>query len=369
MSPKEDTQKNEHAAALARLGAAKGGRARAQSLTSAERQAIARGAAAARWADKGRVPLPRATHDGTLKLGDLELPCAVLDSGTRVLSERALAGVLGASRGGNAYGDRRARDGGAVLPIYLGADRLRPFISSDLLAALNPPVEYIPKHGGRSALGVKADAVPLICEVWLKAREQGSLTIRQRLVAHKAEIIMRGLAHIGIIALVDEATGFQDDRARDALARILERFIAKELRPWVSMFPPEFYKQMFRLRGWEYSEKTTARPKLVGKLTDNIVYKRLAPGVRDELRRLTPRNASGRLKNKLFQWLSENEGVQRLHKLLLSETTLMEISEDWEQFIGFLDRVHPEYGKNMVLPNMPVAKRVKKAPETEAQDS
>ena len=41
--------KNLHAAALSKLGAAKGGKARAESLRASERRRIARKAAEARW--------------------------------------------------------------------------------------------------------------------------------------------------------------------------------------------------------------------------------------------------------------------------------------------------------------------------------
>lgn len=37
--------------------------------------------------------------------------------------------------------------------------------------------------------------------------------------------------------------GDQDLRARDALAKILEAFVAKEIRKWVKTFPVEFYKE------------------------------------------------------------------------------------------------------------------------------
>lgn len=45
-----DVDKNPHAVALGREGGKKGGRARAEKLTAEERSAIARKAAAARWA-------------------------------------------------------------------------------------------------------------------------------------------------------------------------------------------------------------------------------------------------------------------------------------------------------------------------------
>jgi hypothetical protein len=107
---------------------------------------------------------------------------------------------------------------------------------------------------------------------------------------------------VGIIALVDEATGYQDYRTRDALAKILERFVVKEIQPYVRMFPAEFYKQIFRLNGWNY-EENCGRPSVLGHWTNDIVYKRLAPGALDELRKLVPRDLKGRLKKKLFQGL------------------------------------------------------------------
>ena len=95
------------------------------------------------------------------------------------------------------------------------------------------------------------------------------------------------MAHVGIIALVDEATGFQDFRSRDALAEFLEAFVAKEIQKWVKTFPPDFYKQMFRLRGIPYAE-TVKKPAYIGHLTNDLVYARLAPGVLATLRAKNP---------------------------------------------------------------------------------
>ena len=119
-------------------------------------------------------------------------------------------------------------------------------------------------------------------------------------MAKRAAILQHGFAKLGIIALVDEATGYQEVRARDALAKILERFVAKELRPWMKTFPAEYYREIFRLNGWEYAENC-GRPGVIGHWTNNIIYKRLAPGVWDELNRISARDNRGRLKNKLFQ--------------------------------------------------------------------
>ena len=107
-------------------------------------------------------------------------------------------------------------------------------------------------------VGLEASLLPKVCEVWLKARDAGDLTKIQKPVAARAEILMRVLAHTGIIALVDEVTGYQHVRAEDALTKILEAFIAKELQPYVSTFPPTYYEEMFRLG---MSRKGGCRPR------------------------------------------------------------------------------------------------------------
>ncbi len=336
---------SEAAKELSRLGASKGGEARAQKLSPERRQEIARAAIGARWAKAGKDPTPTATHDGEIKLGDTTIECAVLDDGRRVLSQRGVGRALGRKHGGLDF--RR----GGELPIYLGANNLKPFISAELAAVVEKPIIY--RSGRFTAHGVPANVLPQICDVWLKARDAGALKAAQLPIAAKADILVRGLAHTGIIALVDEATGYQDARAKDALAKILEAFIAKELRKWVSTFPVDYYKELFRLRGWKFPKLPAdqqKRPVLVGKITNDVVYDRIAPLVRQELNRLTPRNEKGRLKHKLFQHLTADVGHPRLREHLDSVTSLMKAADSWEQFKMMLDRAKPRYGDTPYLP-------------------
>lgn len=158
------------------------------------------------------------------------------------------------------------------------------------------------------------------------------------------EILMRGLARVGITALVDEATGYQDIRARKALEEILEKFIATEFRKWAKRFPDEFYKEMFRLRKWPYHENKVSRTPLIGKLTLDVVYDRLAPGVRAELERKNPKNDRGLRKRRHHQWLTEDDvGDPRLREHLASVITLMKVSEDWEGFMKMLKKALPKH--------------------------
>ncbi len=345
----DDPVKNKHAAALAALGAAKGGQVRASRLTPEQRSEIARQAAEAKWQKAGVERLPRAAYgspDHPLRIGDIEIPCYVLDDGTRVL---AMGGML---RSLNMSVGSAGKTGQDRLASFVTTQSLKPFVSEDLLTRITNPIKFRRPDGGNVANGYEATILADLCDAVLAARKAGVLLKRQEHIATQCEILVRAFARVGIIALVDEATGYQEYRARNALAEILEKFVAKELRKWVRTFPNEFYKEMFRLQAWEYSEETfgTQRPRMAGKITDDIIYQRLAPGVRDELRRVIPRNEKGRLKYALHRRLTDDVGHPKLREHLAVVVALMQVSEGWDEFTDRLDRVRPRFGANYRLP-------------------
>ncbi len=337
-------QKNtsEAAKALSKLGASKGGIARAESLPAEERREIARRAAEARWAKRedagSRRPILRATHgseDHPLRILNITIPCYVLEGDIRVITNRGIQRSLGMAESGGAQ----------RLADLMDRFRAKGIDVKDLPARIMSPLEFRPTRGGRSAYGYEATVLADICDVILAARQAGVLGKQYERLAEHCEILIRGFARVGIIALVDEATGFQYDRARKALEDILERFISTELVKWAKIFPDEFYSEMFRLRGWAYPPSSSKRPMLVGKLTIDLVYERLAPGVLQELRRLTPRDERGRLKHKLFQRLTEDIGHPRLREHLEAVKGIMKGCEDgdWTDFYKRLNRAYPKY--------------------------
>lgn len=314
--------------------AAEGGKARAEKLTSEERKDIARHAALARWGKS----IPSATHMGELPLGDISIPCAVLDDEkhTRVLSRIGFIRAIG--RKGKAKGGRKY-DVEFKVPVFLTAENLKPFISLDLLEN-STPIMFVPLGGGNPAIGYKAELLPQVCSVFIDADAAGVLQKNQTPIAQRCRILSRGFGIVGITALIDEATGFQADRARDALAKILEAFIAKELRPWVSTFPADFYQELCRLRGIPYNG-TVKRPRYIGHITNDLVYRRLAPGVLDELRRVTPRDEKGRLKSHLHRRLTEDVGHPKLLQHLGAVTAIMKLAGTWQEFKPMVDKVLP----------------------------
>jgi hypothetical protein len=315
----------------------KGGIARAESLSKTERSEIARKAAISRW------ELPRATHSGTLKVGDI--PCYVLESGERILSSRGVMKSL--SRG------VRGRRAGAEIkvPAFLDADNLKPFISADLVPILNAIVFRTDK--GMKAEGYRAEILPAVCEIYLRARDENALRQSQLPVAKRCEILVRGLSRVGIAALVDEATGYQEIRDRFALQAILDEFLLKEFAAWAKRFPDEFYKQIFRLRNWKFGSakgNRAYRPQIVANYTKDLVYARLAPGIVRELEMRNPIDEKGHRRAKHHQWLTEDVGHPALAQHLHAVIGIMRISDSWEQFKRMLDRAFPKRGDTLQLP-------------------
>ena len=332
-------------------GKARGGLARAKALSPQKRREIAKRASNARWAG----PVLKVTHgsaDHPLKIGDIEISCFVLEDGTRVLSQRGLQSGIGMSTsGGSKVGEQRMASFLTSIAIKANDNNELSLRIHELANRMRNPIKFSLASSGRGLIahGYEATILADICDAILAARKSGYLSQQQAHIADQCEILVRGFARVGIIALVDEATGYQRDRAKDALARILEAFVAKELRPWVKTFPSEFYEQLFRLRKLNYPGDTVQRPAYFGHLTNDIVYSRLAPGVLEEHKRVTDRDEKGRHKYKLHQNLTENIGFPKLREHLASTITIMKLSGDYGDFKSKLDRVHPVYGQTIPL--------------------
>lgn len=322
-----------------------GGIARAQSLTKEERSGLAKRAASVRWGNGAM----RATHMGELIIGNMTIPCAVLEDGGRILSLNRIIETLGRRPSGREYRQYKDSDGSGKLPVFLSISVLKPFISNDLADAASRIIEYRPVGGGPIVSGLPATILPQICEAWLDARSAGVLTTKSNLAAAmKAEMLLRSFARVGIIALVDEATGYQEIRDRHALQAILDKFLRKELATWAKQFPDEFYQQIFRLREWQWRGMKINRPQCVANYTKNIVYERLAPGILDEIERRNPVE-SGRRKAKHHQWLTSDVGHPALSQHLHAVIGLMRISNDWTEFKHHLDRAFPRKGETLEM--------------------
>lgn len=336
--------------------AAKGGNTRAANLSTERKKAIARSAADARWG----ADLPRATHDGPLHLADSTLMAAVLPNGKRLIVQGTMLMAIGRSR------TPKAGTGGTVnvdgLPFFLSADILKPFITDELRLSTTP-IFFRLKSGPR-AVGYDAMLLPQVCWVYQKLRDTllADLARGESKEAEKARAVYSKYKHIisrcdelehgfsqrGILALVDDATGYQDDKMRQEIDRIIQAYVSPTLIPWVSAkFPPAFFREAYRLLGWKYEPGQTKHSSYMGKFINKYVFEGLPPGVLEELKARLPKNEKGNRRAKLWQQLTIDTGIPHLDLQLNSDLTLMQISETKEQFHEYWTRL---FGKQPKLP-------------------
>ncbi len=314
----------------------KGGKARAEKLSPENRRIIASSAAKARWAEASN--LPKATHVGSLNIDGTEISCSVLSDGTRLLTQEGFLSALGRSAKPKGR-SQQATDG---LPPFLATKSLETLISQEIIDT-TVPIVFI-RQGGGKALGYKAELLPKVCDLFLQARSLGLLTTQQLPIAEKAEMLVRALAKVGIVALVDEATGFQAERDRDELHRLLAVYLAEERLAWAKRFPDEFYRQIYRLKGWPWPVGKAKTP-LLGHITNDIVYERLPPGVLEKLQEINPTlEETKRRRWKHHQFLSEDVGQPDLRDHILQLLPLMRVSKNWDAFKKNLEIAFPRKG-------------------------
>ncbi len=281
-----------------------------------------------------KLRLLKASYEGVLKLGESELQVYVLENGTRVISRNAIYRAFGRTKRGRKKDEIRVPDK-PELPSFIDAKNLQPFIDNELERVLGK-IDFL-NLSGKEASGYEAVVIPLLCNVYLEARAQGVLTKQQEHLAAASEILVRSLAKTGIIALVDEATGYQYDREKAELQKILQAYISEELLPWQKRFPDVFYRELFRLNGWDFTVNgIKKRPSVIGKWTNTLVYDELPKGIREELKNKTPKSSKGNYTQRLHQSLTEDVGHPHLAEQISKVITLFQLSDNmkhmWQQF-------------------------------------
>lgn len=292
------------------------------------------------------MSFPVAEHTGEIRIGSVVLPCAVLQDGTHLLTQKGVFEAIG--RTGKSSGTPEGT--ASALPVFLRPHSLSPFISDELRTA-SVPVKFRlrgPKNES-NALGFRAEMLPLTCQVFIEAYNAGALNNKQVHIAEKCMSLVRGFALVGIIALIDEATGYQEIRDRKALQEILDKYLRKEYASWAKRFPDDFYQQIFRLRGWQWRGMKPNRPGAVANYTKDLVYARLAPGVLAELERINPLD-SGRRAAKHHQWLTPDVGHPALQAHLYGIIAIMRGSTTWDHAKRMIQRAYPKVNTTLELP-------------------
>lgn len=324
----------------------RGGDARAASLTPEERKAIAQVAASARWA-KPPPPtdLPKATHQGKMIVGEVELDCYVLADGRRLIHKRGMAKALNLkSAGGNAFLRSMTRKG-------IGSE-----LGQKLVEIIETPVIFKPLTMD-SAHGYDAEVLVEVCKAIQRASDGDKLTASQDFLAIQAKILLNAFAKVGVAALIDEATGFQEVRGPDALRLLVQQYIEAEKREWEKQFPDNYYDQLNALYGSKRMTRTSTgiviqnRPQHFAQFTRKYVYHPLENGaVLDELDQINPKvDRKGNRKARFHQHLTFDYGLEKLKRQMQEVMTLMAVSDNVSQFKRLFQKRFPQIGDQAEL--------------------
>ena len=329
-------------------GRAKGGYARKAKLSPERRSEIARLGAQKRHAkntvsggpDPAHPKLPYATHQGQMAIGDLMLDCYVLADGRRVFHKRGMARALGLKS-----------DGGNAFIKTMQGKGLGSALTAAVREKIDNPINFKPLvgdigHGYEAA--ILADVAKAIISA--NEREGGLASAQQRLVA-QAKILTQAFARIGVIALIDEATGYQQIRDPGALRLLVQQYIAQEKREWDKQFPDSFYDELNRIYNSKRHTLTANgaviqnRPQHFAKFTRTYVYEPLENGaVLEELDRINPKiNGKGTRRDRFHQHLTLGYGIEKLKRQVLTVETLVTVSDNISQFKRL-------YGKKFGVP-------------------
>ncbi len=251
--------------------------------------------------------LPKALYQGVLPIGDVELDCAVLDDGSRVLSATSVFTAFDRPRRANS----RLEINGIKVPAFMDANNLKPYINQEVIKRIKP-IEYL--DGEHIKTGYVASLLPKMCEIYLSARRDDVLIKSQENLAVKSEILLSALAQVGIDALVDEATGYQYDRKHDALRMLVAKYIEEGMQKWIHTFPDAFFAELDRLYN---NEPTTSqkRSQYYGHFINRYVYNPIENGyVKSKLNELNIQD-DGKRKGHFHQWMTEDGRNVLIHQI------------------------------------------------------
>lgn len=266
----------------------------------------------------------RVRNRGVLDLAGMSIPCYVLENGTRVLSGRGMQEAL------KMVDDNKETSGHRIVR-YLSQKTLNPFIYKDKGPGHFEPI--VCYDGDAKINGYEATVLVDICDAFLEARKHIKLSSRQAIIADQCEILVRAFAKVGIIALVDEATGYQNEREHFELQKILSAYISDEILKWQLTFTDDFYREIYRLWGLPFIPKyISQKPSFIGKLTRKYIYEELPRGVVEKIQEKAEKTEKGNWKYKWHQTLTPEIGREHLKRQIIEVTTLMSVSQSKEQF-------------------------------------
>lgn len=247
---------------------------------------------------------PKVISSGVLEIFN-DLPCYVLDDGQRVFRLSNLTKALRDKEHGK-FGNYLASSN---IVKYL-PNRLRPLTDENHDRIPQGVVEF--KFNDKIEKGYNSEDFMDVCSAFVTANLNGEkLSEAQQEIVKNANKFILSTAKIGVVALIDEATGYQNIRHSKELQLKIQYFLIDKdsnAREWEKTFPDELWYEFGRLTNWKGNIKK--RPKYWGKYVNELIYNLLDKDIAQYLRENKPPKYNGH--KKYFQWLNEKYGLKEL---------------------------------------------------------
>ncbi len=221
------------------------------------------------------------------------------------------------------------------------------------------PILFRLRSGART-VGYDALLLPKICKVYqdlrdslmtkltkgndAQVREAKGIYKRYEKIILACDALSHGFGQRGIIALVDDATGYRADQTKEDILRVIAKYMSPHLVTLARMFPPEFFEEIYRIHGWEYKPGSVKHPQYVGHFILRYIYEPLPPGVLEEMKTKLPKNERGNRKSQLWRTLSIDTGIPHLDRQIADVLMMMRLSTDKKEFLLHFERI---FGKQL----------------------
>ncbi len=231
------------------------------------------------------MSMPKVAYKGNVRLGTILSDCYVLDNGERVLSYRNAVKAISDKDSGDlgSYNLLISKENQVAENVLISHDKILISKENQVAETLN----FLIEQNNTVAKGISTDYFISICEEYVKRLYEGRLkTERQREIAYRCSFVLSGFSRLGLKALVDESTGYQEHREKDELQVKLDAYLLGYFREWEKAVPDEYYIELGRLTSWK--TPLGNRPKYWGKLMIELVYDTLEPQVVEYLKNNKP---------------------------------------------------------------------------------
>ncbi len=279
----------------------------------------------------------RVLNRGGLTLGTFEnIDCANIEVENKVLrlvSIESFFAIIGISS--------RSKDAVAAFCKLLSHPSIRNSKSERILKRIQEG--YYVGENDKRRLFIDCRVITDFCRLMLQLRSIGKIGGAYLQYAQNCERFMVGLADTGLVALIDEATGYRK-RRHDEYKQLFLQFIQDEHTDWLKEFQDSFFDGIYKIYNLPRITKSQ-HPRFFGAFIAKYVYYPLANShgaILENLREKNPMfNLNGR-QYKHHQFLTEKVGKVALRDHLSKMQAVFALSKDRGAFKRNFKTVFPQ---------------------------